>query len=123
MRTPNWLSNPQFRFIRLDDKHLQRAIQVFNDEMCSYTTLDFIELYKNTQPLFDAPHGDMHGFYMMVEDSFAAMLELLDFQFDNNREEVCDFVNNLYALLEKLIPKKNCMEIVSPPSAGKNFFF
>lgn len=60
---------------------------------------------------------------MTVEDSFAAMLELLDFQFDSNRQEVSDFVNNLYCLVEKLIPKKNCMEIVSPPGAGKNFFF
>lgn len=46
VRTTKWLTDPNFRFIRLDDKHLQRAIQVFNDEMCSYTTLDFIDMYN-----------------------------------------------------------------------------
>ncbi|XP_072141949.1 uncharacterized protein, partial [Dermacentor andersoni] len=123
VRTPKWLADPTFRFIRLDDKHLQRAIQVFNDEMCSYTTLDFIELYQHTQPLFDAPHGDLDAHYMSVQDSFDAVLELLNFQFDDNQLELSDFVNNLYMLVEKLVPKKNCMEVVSPPSAGKNFFF
>ncbi|XP_037515558.1 uncharacterized protein LOC119391994 [Rhipicephalus sanguineus] len=123
VRTPKWLSDPHMRFIRLDDKHLQRAIQVFNDEMCTYTTLDFIEMYKNTQPLFDAPHGDLSSFYMTVEDSYKAVIELLNFQFDENQNEISDFVNNLYMLVEKIVPKKNCMEVVSPPSAGKNFFF
>ncbi|XP_049525173.1 uncharacterized protein LOC119457114 [Dermacentor silvarum] len=123
VRTPKWLADPNFGFIRLDDKHLQRAIQVFNDEMCSYTTLDFIELYKNTQPLFDAPQGDLSAYYMNIEESFDAVLELLSFQFDDNQPEISDFVNNLYMLVEKLVPKKNCLEEVSPPSAGKNFLF
>lgn len=123
VRTPKWLADPNFRFIRLDDKHLQRAIQVLNDEMCTYTTLDFIELYRNTQPLFDAAHGDLQSFYMTVEDSFNAMLELLNFQFDEDYQEISNFVNNLYSLVEKTVPKKNCLEVVSNPSAGKNFFF
>ncbi|XP_049273758.1 uncharacterized protein LOC125759329 [Rhipicephalus sanguineus] len=123
VRTPKWLSDPEMRFIRLEDKHLQRAIQVFNDELCTYTTLDFVELYKNTQPLFDAPHGDLNSFYMNVEDSYKAVLELLNFQFDENHNEIAEFVNNLYMLVEKMVPKKNCIEVVSPPTAGKNFFF
>lgn len=32
-----------------------------------------------------------------------------------------NFVNDLYKVLEKLVSKRNCMEILSPPSAGKNF--
>lgn len=43
--------------------------------------------------------------FMTVEDSFAAMLEMLDFQFGCSQQEVSEFVNNLYALVEKLIPK------------------
>ncbi|KAH8008783.1 hypothetical protein HPB51_004173 [Rhipicephalus microplus] len=85
--------------------------------MCSYSTLDFIEMYKNTQPLFDAPHGNLATFYMDVPASFDAMMELLNFQFHGIHEEVSAFVNNLYSLVEKAIPKKNCMEIVSPPNS------
>ncbi|KAH8036252.1 hypothetical protein HPB51_021496 [Rhipicephalus microplus] len=94
VHTPKWLADPVFQFIRLDDKRLQRAIQVFNDEMCSYSTLDFIEMYKNTQPLFDAPHGDLATFYMNVPASFDAVMELLNFQFHSIHEEVSAFVNN-----------------------------
>nr|XP_037285894.1 uncharacterized protein LOC119178756 [Rhipicephalus microplus] len=90
--------------------------------MCSYSTLNFVEMYKNTQPLLDAPHGDLATFYMDVPASFDAMMERLKFQFHEVHEEVSAFVNNLYSLVEKAVTKKNCMEIVSPPSAGKNFF-
>ncbi|KAH8042725.1 hypothetical protein HPB51_025568 [Rhipicephalus microplus] len=100
VRTPKWLADPVFWFIRLDDKRRQQAIQVFNDEMCSYSTVDFIEMYKNTQPLFDAPHGDLATFYMDVPASFDAMTELLNFQFHGKYEEVSAFVNNLYSLVE-----------------------
>ncbi|KAH7934583.1 hypothetical protein HPB51_029050 [Rhipicephalus microplus] len=44
-------------------------------------------------------------------------------KFHGIHEEVSAFVNNLYSLVEKAIPKKYCMETVSAPSADKNFFF
>ncbi|XP_040065320.3 uncharacterized protein LOC121835583 [Ixodes scapularis] len=119
-RTPMWLERADLRFIRLDDKRLQRAIQVLNEQLCNWTTLDYISLYQKTNPLFDAPHGNISQYYMDVPSSFAAIVELLEYQLG---PEVPDFVTNLYNLLERRVPKKNCMEIVSPPSAGKNFFF
>ncbi|KAH8022372.1 hypothetical protein HPB51_023614 [Rhipicephalus microplus] len=122
VRTPKWLADPVFRFIRLDDKRLQRAIQVFNDEMCSYSTLDFIEMYKNTQPLFDAPHGDLATFYMDVPASFDAMMELLNFQFHGIHEEVSAFVNNLYSLVEKATPKKIAWKSCPLRVQAKTFF-
>lgn len=59
---------------------------------------------------------------MSVDKSFAAMLELLDLQFEGFHQEISDFVSNLYALMEKLLHNKNCLEAVSPPGDG-NFFF
>lgn len=82
--------------------------------------MDFISLYEKTNPLFDAPHGNISQYYMDVPSSYAAIVELLEYQLGS---DVPDFVTNLYNLLERRVPKKNCMEIVSPPSAGKNFFF
>ncbi|KAL3272069.1 hypothetical protein HHI36_022531 [Cryptolaemus montrouzieri] len=46
--------------------------------------------------------------------------ELLEYQLGDN---VLDFKRMLINILESNIPKLNCMCIVSPPSAGKNFFF
>lgn len=60
---------------------------------------------------------------MMRTESLQAVLGLLHYQFDGDADQVRDFINNLYNLLERWVPKKNCMEIVSPPSAGKNLFF
>ncbi|CAN8006938.1 unnamed protein product [Ixodes hexagonus] len=117
-RTPMWLERSDLRFIRLDDRRLQRAIQVFNEQMCNWTTLNFITLYEQTNPLFDAPHGNLAQYYVDVEQSYMAMVGLLEYQFGS---AVPEFVHALYDLLERRIPKKNCMEIVSAPSAGKNF--
>lgn len=58
-RTPMWLESPDLRFIRLDDKHLQCAIQVLTEQMCNSTTLDYVQLYSKTNPLFDAPHENV----------------------------------------------------------------
>ncbi|XP_042150540.1 uncharacterized protein LOC115312284 [Ixodes scapularis] len=120
IRTPVWLDSPDLRFIQLDDKRLQRAIQVLNEQLCNWTTLDYIQLYSTTNPLFDAPHGNISAYYMDVSASYDAMVRLLEYQLG---EEVQEFVHDLYNLLERRVPMKNCMEVVSPPSAGKNFFF
>lgn len=56
-------------------------------------------MYRNTSPLFDAPNGDVAAYYMGVPESFAAMKELLVFQFNNDHEEIHNYVNNLYALV------------------------
>nr|XP_018903661.1 PREDICTED: uncharacterized protein LOC109034791 [Bemisia tabaci] len=38
-------------------------------------------------------------------------------------ENVMDFLYNVHCILDKKIPKKNTLFILSPPNAGKNFFF
>lgn len=55
-----------------------------------------------------------------MEDSFNAMLELPNFRFDANHQDIFDIVDNL---VEKAVPKKNCLDVVSNPSEGKNIFF
>lgn len=45
------------------------------------------------------------------------------YQFDNDPDKVKEFLQSVLDVLDKKRPKKNCLEIVSPPSAGKNFFF
>ncbi|KAH7964503.1 hypothetical protein HPB51_027257 [Rhipicephalus microplus] len=121
VRTPKWLADPVFRFIRLDDKRLQRAIQRFNDDMCSYSTLDFIEMYKNTQPLFDAPHGDLATFYMDLPALFDAMMEHLNFQFHGIHEEL-SAVNNLYSLVKKAVPPEIAWKLCPLRVQAKTLF-
>ncbi|CAN7993717.1 unnamed protein product [Ixodes pacificus] len=119
-RTPLWLESPDLRFIRLDDKRLQRAIQVLNEQMCNWTTLDYISLYSNTCPLFDAPHGNISSYYMDVTSPFQAIVHLLEYQFG---DQVPVFIQDLYNLVERRNPRKKLHRSCVSPSAGKNFFF
>lgn len=51
------------------------------------------------------------------------MVKLLNFRFDENHQHIFDIVNNLYVLVEKAVPKKNCLDMMYDASAGMNVFF
>lgn len=63
------------------------------------------------------PNFDEH--YFTSRESFEIIKELLSFQCS----DVYQFVKDLYNWLERKTNKKNCFSIVSPPNAGKNYFF
>jgi hypothetical protein len=44
------------------------------------------------------------------------------FQFGNSEDQVISFCTNLSKLLNRETKKQNCLEIISPPSSGKNWF-
>jgi hypothetical protein len=62
-------------------------------------------------------------YYFDVDRSLAELIKLLEFQFQNDQEQILAFVTRVYDIIEKRIPKLNTIVITSAPSAGKNFFF
>lgn len=60
---------------------------------------------------------------MNTKESMAAADTLLHYQLEEDTDQVRNLVNDLHKLLKKLVPKRNCMEVVSPPSSGKIYFF
>jgi hypothetical protein len=60
---------------------------------------------------------------MSIEDRVEWGVKLLNYQFDNEEALVSDFLNSMYKLINKVENKKNCLEVVSPATAGKNWFF
>lgn len=74
-------------------------------------------------PIFSAGHIDIKDYYYNVEESVFMLEELLNYQFHYNEELVFEFLQSLYNVLDRKIPKCNSLLVFSPPSSGKNFFF
>lgn len=109
----------------MKDKEIAAAVTNFKNTLTTYTMADYQEMYNNEEcePIFSAGFGNFSTYYYNVENSLKVMDELIHYQCDGDEEVVMDFVTTLFNVLERKIPKLNCIVIHSPPSAGKNFFF
>lgn len=120
-----WRSDPDLRFKNVNDREIKAAICSFKDNLTTYTMTEYQEMYNqpDCQPIFSAGFGNFETYYYNVENSIKIMDELVQFQCGGDEDAILDFVTTLYNVLERKVPKLNCMVIYSPPSAGKNFFF
>lgn len=72
--------------------------------------------------LFNAPEARLAQHYYSIEESVRKMEQLLHFQFDSE-DEIVQFLVDVYYIISKRLPKKNTLFILSPPNAGKKWFF
>lgn len=122
---PVYLESPIARY-RASSCKIQDAIDVFSKKLMRYSIEDFHkEIYSKEGciPIFSAGHVKLEDYYYNDEDSLSIINKLIEFQFNNDEEYIFKFLKSLYDVLNRNIPKCNCMLIHSPPSAGKNFFF
>lgn len=119
-----WLTNPDLQFLGLEDRNVKAALNTFSNRLCSWTFDDFNVMYTrdDCKPVFTANIGNYTDYYYNIDDSLEVMNKLLLFQFRDDEEKILDFVTKLYNILERKIPKRNCLLIQSPPSGGKNYF-
>lgn len=73
--------------------------------------------------IFNAPIGNAEQYYMSIPDSLDVMEKLVAYQCNNNQNKINEFYTSLFNVLDKKVPKKNSIFILSAPNAGKNFFF
>ncbi|AGW50716.1 nonstructural protein 1 [Acheta domestica mini ambidensovirus] len=78
--------------------------------------------YKNNIVRYSCIAGRMSEFYYTVDESLDIIEQLLMYQFDENFESVSDFIHQLYYVLNKQNGKKNCIELIGPPSSYKSTF-
>nr|QOD39565.1 NS1 [uncultured densovirus] len=125
VKHPEWRKIPDIRFQGLGEKIIKNSIISYKNELCSKSMAEYQEIYnrKDCMPVFSAGVGQFDDTYYNEECSVKIMEQLLEFQFDNDDEVIGEFVQTLYNILERKVPKLNTIMIVSPPSAGKNFFF
>lgn len=132
-QTPDWYKSP-YKFYLPSDKIVKRCTNILGKIIMNWEYQDFVRHYEHleTKCIWGAPSLDtVNNYYMSYEKSCDVIEELLDYQLKNNLsttelteiEKKQQFCQDLYDILEKKIPKKNSFQIISPPSAGKNFFF
>lgn len=114
---------PEFRnnIILSDPKnkdYLLAALNDFGKDIIDMSMRDIENLLLNESPIFF-----MSMSYGNRIESLEIIDELIRFQCDDDDEKICIFLTALIDILDKRIPKCNCMVVKSAPSAGKNFFF
>nr|QOD39601.1 NS1 [uncultured densovirus]QRG24236.1 non-structural protein 1 [Densovirinae sp.] len=122
---PLWLEDDDLKFMRADNKIVKDVIDMFMAQLCTWNLYDFNSLYKRIEckPSFAGGFVDNNDYYYNISDSVNILIKLLEHQFQQDYDRINEFMSQVYNIIEKKIPKTNCILICSPPSSGKNFFF
>lgn len=126
-RSAPWQKS-KYRFINDEHKMVKNVILSIRSITAQYSIDDFTKLHTTGNSLFLAINGDLDSYYYNVDDSLTLLLNLLEYQMCEDRENInnnhiiSEFIIDLNNIFEKRIPKINCVEIISEPSAGKNYF-
>lgn len=130
--TTDWVESEWGTYIA-SDRQIQRAIQILMKITMNMTFSQLKDMYQKEDsiPIWGATGSqELLNTYYSLDESKEIVEELLDFQMTNDLLEYFDsledakrkFITDLYEILEKTHQKTNTFSIVSPPSAGKNFF-
>lgn len=125
LNTSIWLSS-EFKFWNIDSTLIKNCIKIINNDINNLTLKELYMYLKTIEPqnlIFNAPIGHLYDYYYSITESVEILEDLLKYQFYNNEEQIIIFLRDLYNVIDKIIPKKNTLFILSPPNAGKNFFF
>lgn len=123
--TQQWLKHPELRFMRCDHELVKSFLDAKSEELCYWSIHDFYMFYSQPScfPTFMAGYQNISDTYYNVEDSLIIINKLLQFQFDSDVVQIKSFLQTVYDILERKLPKCNTICVWSPPSAGKNYFF
>lgn len=108
------------RLYKFNDRHnnFKDAASIFERQISLYSLPQLYEELSNGQPLFSAVIN-INDTYETLESSNQKIHQFLTHHFDVEKET---FVHFLYDLLNKNSGKKNCLNIIGPPSSGKTYF-
>nr|AWV66980.1 Non-structural ORF2 [Ambidensovirus sp.] len=118
-------NNPNLNYLDDNCKTIRVCLRNWCARIKEWNTEDFAEYYKNpfVKPYFNAYSRNISDVYYDVETSVRIAEELLFTQFDDDHAVITRFLTDILEICDKIVPKRNSMCVVSPPSAGKNFFF
>lgn len=106
------LTNPR------NEIYVTKALQMYSDDLNTKSLEDFYNLLKGKKDAIFYKGMD----YGELEESKQIIIKLLEHQFQDDPALIKDFLTTLVLILDRQIPKCNCIVIHSPPSGGKNFF-
>lgn len=121
VHTKEWIES-SFAASRLDDINVKNILDARASQINLWKRADFKRFYDNpkTIKIWSARYVDSFDtYYLTYEESQNIIKQLLQFQLGDRVNEFCF---NLVNILDRNLPKRNNFTIISPPSAGKNFF-
>lgn len=118
-------SNPNVNHLDDNCKKVRVVLRNWTSTIRQWSVRDFFDYYSSdhVSPYWNAYARTITDVYYDVNESVRIANELLDYQFESDTELIVNFLTDVYNICDKKIPKLNSMCVVSPPSAGKNFFF
>lgn len=116
------LTNPRNRL------EVDEAIKIWSHKINNWSLGKFKEMYDRAN-LKDFKFSVSKTYYSL-DESTIILDSLLKYQYGDDANRIKQFLQNLVNILDKqpdgypdINPKCNAITVVSPPSAGKNFFF
>lgn len=113
-RDDNILSDPKNR------DYLQSAFDDFGKDR---NDMSLRQIYDTVNEASCEPIFIKSMQYGELEESINIINQLLIFQFNEDEEKICHFLNSLVDVVDKRLSKCNAIAVYSPPNSGKNFFF
>lgn len=121
--TREYLTNSDVACKRLDSRELKDAVDTRGSIINTWSLEDYKKFYENIDTIKIWSSRSLESFdnyYLDYDESMTIVYKLLEFQMGI---ELIPFCTTLLNILECKLPKTNCFIVISPPSAGKNFFF
>lgn len=118
-------ANPKLNWIDERDNKIQIPLRNWAATLREWSIAEYHDYYNQEQvkPYFNAYGRSYSDIYYSIGKSLDIAIELLNHQFDSDGEVIFEFLQTVYNVCDRKIPKLNSICIISPPSAGKNFFF
>lgn len=119
METHFWDDNVDLQNLPPNDKDVCVAFKRWGKKLNGWNIRNYLEFYETPRTyLFQDIHQTGNVYYSL-EDSLVHVSNYLE----NSFQDVTEFLQCLVNVIDRRIPKKNTIEVVSPPSTGKNWFF
>lgn len=117
-----WIQS-EFKFLRKSDSIIGTVADIFNLQLCTKSVSEIYLFSNASNPLYAAVTGNINEYYYSLEESTDIAIKLLHFQFNDDEDTIKIFLSDLLNILDKKLPKVNTLQVIAPPSSGKNFFF
>lgn len=108
---------------------VNKAIEIWSHKINNWSLRDFYNMY-NGDGERNFIFSKSKDYFPNMDDSFKSLDDLLKYQFEDDESKISEFLQDLVNVVDKQPPgnpginiKCNTFVVVSPPSAGKNFFF
>lgn len=118
--TSYWLDHPQLQFFRADSSKFKTALAVVLCLFQQMTFLDLLNYYEEvTVKVFHAGRMINDVVFYDLNTSIHVLEKLIDFQCGTDSSK---FWVDLFNVLECKLPKRNTLQLIGPPGAGKSYF-